>query len=92
MENPQADKSARELLFCWLDAVMADKVMFSANIDSTFAGKIGLADNTLDNVLRIIRKAAAELRGEKLATGTVSNILIEKKNGKWKIVVFKKLN
>jgi hypothetical protein len=83
------DKSARELLKVWLEGVMADKVMFNANIDMKFAKNIGLADNTLDNILRILREAAKELRGEKIPTGVISNILIEKNKGLWKIIVFK---
>ncbi len=83
------EKTARELVLNWLDKAMADKVMFTAIIDGALARSIGLADNTMDNIVRIIRTAANELRGEKISTGIISNILIEKNKGVWKIVVFK---
>ena len=83
-------KTAAELLHLWLNSVMADKVIFTAVIDRQLAKTIGLEDNTLDNIVRIIRTAAKELRGETIPAGVISDILIEKKNGLWKIVVFKK--
>jgi len=82
-------KPADELLYYWLNAVMADKVMFTAMIDNAFAGKIGLEDNTMDNTVRIIRTASRKLIGRELSSGRISNILVERQGSFWKIVVFK---
>ena len=82
-------RSAKELLFDWLNRVMADKVIFTAVIDDKLAQVIGLDENTLDNIIRIIRNASREIIGEELATGRISNILIQRQGGLWKIVVFK---
>ena len=83
------EKTVRELLFNWLDTVMADKVMFSAVIDSKLASAAGLEFRNIDNFLKILRDAAKELKSAELSTGRVSNILIEKNKGLWKIIVFK---
>jgi hypothetical protein len=85
------EKTARELLKDWLEVVMADKVMFSAIIDAklTLAETIGLKENTLEKVVSILRRAAQELAGQKISTGTITKVLIEKHKGLWKIIVFK---
>jgi hypothetical protein len=83
-------KRAPELLYNWINTVMADKVIFTAVIDRQFAKNIGLAENTIENITRIIRKASKEICGKELSSGVISDILIENKNGLWKIVVFKK--
>lgn len=82
-------KTVRELLLGWLNAVMADKVFFTAIIDNRLTKNIGLSDRSLNDLVRIIRSAAKGLIGAELSTGRVSNILIEKKGGLWKIAVFK---
>ncbi|MHB9155364.1 MAG: hypothetical protein ACYC5N_06675 [Endomicrobiales bacterium] len=83
------EKSARELLKDWLEAVMADKVMFNAVVDKKLTETIGLKENTLEKTIAILRNAAKELAGQKLATGTITKVLIEKQKGLWKIIVFK---
>ena len=83
------EKTASGALNLWLNTVMADKVMFTAVIDKKLAKEIGLADNTADNLIRIIKNAAKELIGKELATGRISNILVQKNGGLWKIAVFK---
>jgi hypothetical protein len=85
----EKEKTARELLIDWLETVMADKVMFNAIIDKKLIATIGLRENTLENTLYILRNAAEMLAGQKLSTGTITKVLIEKKKGLWKIVVFK---
>jgi len=85
----EKEKTARELLKDWLEAVMADKVMFNAVVDKKLTETIGLKDNTLEISLNILRKAGKALAGQKLATGTITKVLIEKQKGLWKIIVFK---
>jgi len=85
----EEQKTAVELLRHWLNAVMSDKVIFAAIIDKKLAENIGLKENTLENIVSIIRDAAKELTGKKISAGLISNILIEKKGGLWKIIVFK---
>jgi len=81
--------TVRELLLRWLNAVMADKVMFTAIINNRLTTTIGLEEISLNDFVRIIRPAAKALVGAELTSGRVSNILIEKHGGLWKIVVFK---
>jgi hypothetical protein len=85
----EKEKTARELLKDWLETVMADKVMFTAVIDKKLIAAIGLKDNTLEKTLAILRSAAEMLAGQKLTTGTITKVLIEKHKGLWKIIVFK---
>ena len=68
---------------------MADKVMFTAVIDKNLARTIGIEDDSPDNLVRIIRTAAKELRNVAVGSGRITDILIEKKNGLWKIIIFK---
>jgi hypothetical protein len=82
-------KTVRDLLFIWIDSVMADKVMFSAIINSQLADAIGLEFRNIDNFLKILRDAVKELKEAELSTGRVSNILIEKHRGLWKFIIFK---
>lgn len=83
------EKTAGGALNNWLNTIMADKVIFSAVIDKKLAKDIGLAENTTDNLIRIIKTASKELIGKDVAGGCISNILVEKNKGLWKIVVFK---
>lgn len=85
----EEQKTAVESLRHWLDVVMSDKVIFTAIIDKKLAENIGLKENTLENIVSIVRDGAKELIGKKISAGLISNILIEKKGGLWKIIVFK---
>ena len=73
----------------WLNIVMEDKIFYTAVINDRLTKTIGLDYDILDNLVRIMRNASKELIGSDIATGRISNILIEKKSGLWKIVVFK---
>ena len=81
--------TVREALHNWLNIIMDDKVMFSAIIDKKLINDIGLENNTMDNFVRIIKDAAKETIGQEIAGGKITNILVEKKHGLWKIIVFK---
>jgi hypothetical protein len=81
--------TVREALHNWLNIVMADKVMFSSVIDKKLITAIGLENNTMDNFIRIIKDAAKETIGKEVTGGKITNILVEKKHGLWKIIVFK---
>ena len=83
------EKTASGALNNWLNTIMADKVIFSAVIDKKLVKDIGLAENTTDNLIRIIKTASKDLIGKDVAGGSISNILVEKNKGLWKIVVFK---
>ena len=86
----EEQSSARQLLLRWLNLVMADKVFFTAIINDKLTKTIGYSDEEpINNLVRIMRNASKGLVGADISSGRITNILIEKKGGLWKIIVFK---